>query len=554
MKQPGVAVAVAVCLAYAAPAWCADAPAQLTDAPPYIDSISFTDDALYLGTPGVVPADASQPSPPPMQVMGKTAEIYYRWDRKGGPLIRVAAVPAQAQGMPVSSVTLEGMTAPGGFNLSATYLVTSDADVYQLPTFDCPRTAPGVRLLTVDCKPVAVPVSPDQSVTAVEDFGDYLLLGVRLAADPAVGPGVMVLSRPDYKQVRSIGQNDGLAENLVRLIRRDPKTGGLWVETPRSLAELSSKFEVLHLWYLHLGLDADGVPSLVLSENPEYDDPFASLALKLHVSDYAGYGHAVAAIPAASRPQLFTSVFPQGRAAYARIPVAFDSLYPFFAADIALNSDPRQSQFASQSLCKFDDPRARQLADKLIQTTKGMRGHNLWLDLKDCADPALVEAYRPPTPPASGSYVVDAKGNYIPTGSAHGMALMRATSPKPGYAIMIASFTPPFFYWDGQRPLHLADQTENYGGGTSGPSLTRYYISPVLPVDPASAQVIAERMVPPLVVGQIDAHGMDVKPPADLPRGLYYVAVCANADHKQPQAYEDDRCRVPNLPLQLAPP
>jgi hypothetical protein len=485
-----------------------------------------------------------------MTSIGKTVELYYRWDRKGGPLTRVTAVPAEAKGMPVSSVTLEGMTAPGGFNLSTTYLVTSEADVYQLPAFDCPGTAPGVRLLTVDCKPVPVPVAPDQSVTAVDDFGDYLLLGVRLTADPAAGPGVMVLSRPEYKQVRSIGQDDGLAENMVRLIRRDPKTGGLWVETPRSLAELSPKLEVLHLWYLHLGLDADGVPGLMVSESPEYDDPFANLALKLHVSDYAAYARAVAAIPGALRPQLFTSVFPQGRAAYTRIPAAFDSLYPFFAADIALDPDLRQSQFAMGSLCKFDDPRAKLLAGKLISTIKGVQGRNLWYVLKDCADPAVVEAYRPPTPPTSGSYVVDAQGNYIPTASARGMALMRAAPPKSGYAMMIAAFTPPFFYWDGKRPLHLEDQTENYGGGTSGPSLTRYYISPLLPVDPMNARMLAERTVPPLAVGQIDTHGIDVTPPADLPHGLYYVAVCANADHKQPQAYEDDRCRVPNLPLQ----
>ena len=519
--------------------------AQLSVGPPEVDAILYTDDALYLGASAIVPAEASEAAPLPGVPVGTPAEIYYRMDRKTGALTRVATFPPDAKGLSASTISLVNLNR-GWPTASITYLVSSEGTIYSLGSLDCGQASNGSRALTLDCKPALQAVQPGEMPTAVEESGSYLFVGTARMVPGTMATtgsrGVLVLSRKDGSLQRNLTQADGLPEDRIKLIRRDPVTGGLWIETPRALTELSPKLEVLRVLYLHIGFDAGGVPSLLMTDEPQYDEPYAVLALKLHVSDFAAYRDAVAAIPTAERGALFTQVFTQGRAAERPVPPGFRPLLPFVVGDLQRDPDPRQSLFALSSLCKFSGPAVKETADRLLAGTRGATGINIWYKVKACADPAVVAAHAPP-PQQQGF-----RGGGM---NAVAYAMQnRMTQPD----LSIESFSPPLLYWDGMHQVHLQDSTIDDAGGVAGPSLTRYYVSSVLPVDPAHAVAIAERPVQGLGGGSGDTHAMDVMLPSTLAPGLYYVAVCANADHKYPQAFEEDRCRIPRqAPPPLVP-
>lgn len=533
-----------------------DVPADAQIMGPDVDALLFTGDAVYLGSPGYLPALATDPSPEPGQPVGRWTEVFFKLDRKSGALTRVASTPADAQGAAQSRITLQDVNRDWS-SAGVSYLTTSDGALYTEDDPLCGQVGNYGRLLTADCRPVEDVLQQGELATAVEEYGDYFLLGTtRLtqAATEGPGRGLLVLSRKDGKLVRRISQDDGLAEDIIRLVRRDPVNGHLWVETPRSLAELSPKFEVLRVIYLHVGFDATGVPSLAAGSEPEYDDVYARLALKLHVRDFSAYQKAIQAIPAELRGKLYTEVFRQGMSQGGPIPAAFEVLLPFVVADLARDPDPRQSEFALDSLCRFKDPRARQAADALLESPIAVIGQNAWYKVKDCADPAVAAAHRP-SPPAWSTATPGQGGNVVHmTAYAARSGVPPSSGVTPGShgtsglesdpSLVIMSFSPPVLYWDGKHPLHLVDSTGDDGGGTAGPSLTRYYLSGTLPVDPEEARAIAEHPVPALGSGQSSAHAMDVMPPADLPHGIYYLLPCANADHRVPQGFDDGRCRL----------
>lgn len=512
-------------------------PAQLLANPPSINAMLFAADAIYLGLPGTLPAEAADPVPLPGEPVGTPTEIWYRLDRKTDALSHVAGPPADARGIPISTLQLTNLGRDWS-SVAITYTATSDGDVYSMGSPYCGQISNNGRLLKMDCTPLGPTVAPGELITAIEAYGPYVILGT-VAMVPGTmatqsGRGALVLSAKTGALVRTISETDGLAGSAIQLIRRDPDTGRLWIETPRALAELSSTFQVLNVLYLHLDFDSDGVPALKLTADPQYDDPYAVLALKLHVTDFAGFQKAIAAIPAAARDSVFTEVFPQGQPQGRTLPPAFQPLAPFVLADLERDPDPRQSAFALAALCRLGGSAASSEADTLIATTiKGVASGNFWYAVKACADPAVVAAHRPATP------------NYSLGGGRQGMAVAYAAQNRvTGPDLTIGSFTPVMLWWDGRHAVHLHDITEDDAAGV-GPSLTRFYASPTLPVDPVHAVAIAEHPVPALGIGATTPYEMDVMLPASLPPGLYYVAVCANADQKQQQAFEEDRCRIP---------
>ena len=514
-------------------------PAQLLPDPPEITAMLFTRDALYLGVPGVVPAGAEDPSPLPGMTIGTPVELWYRMGRKSGGLTPASAPAPDAAGIPMSSLRLTNL----GRNWSSaevTFTATSDGRFYSMGNPDCGQISNNGRLLNLDCTPAGPVLPPGEAITAIEDFGPYILLGTRSAQMPGApqsGHGVLVLSAKDGSQVRTLTTADGLTSDTIQLVRRDAVTGDLWVETPRMLTQLSPAFKVLNAWYLHLDLDASGVPRLGMTADPRYDDPYAVLALKLHVTDFAGFKQAVAAIPEAVRPEVFKQVFPQGYPAVRPVPAAFQPLEAFVIADLQRNPDTRQSLFALRSLCQFGGPAARAEADALVSTVKGTTGYNTFYAVKACASPAVVAAHTPPAPGYAGG------GG--PGVAAYAAAIQgRIANPD----LTIYTFSTPIVWWDGKHPVHLKAATGD-DAAPSAPSMTRFYASPVLPVDPAQATMVLEHPVPALAGGGSYTHEEDVMFPSSLPAGLYFVAVCANADQKQKQAFEQDRCRIPRLVL-----
>ncbi|HEV2110175.1 MAG TPA: hypothetical protein VGT99_02385 [Gammaproteobacteria bacterium] len=555
---------------------------------PKLDAILFTPDALILSVPSKTPE-------------GRPADTYFRFDRKSGAIRRLDSLPPEAAGVPASRVMLDAGDNPASAKSSpnaSTFLLTSDGDVYVASGLACaeaaPRTpaAPGPHyaapLYTADCAPVPVPLKPLESVTAVESYKDFLLLGAlttdysRGAAVPQPGRGMLVISKKDGRLLRTVTRDDGLNEDLIELIRRDPDTGGLWVESPRALAELSPDFAVQRVFFLHLVLDpASGAPGLAAGVDPEYDDPYAMLATHLRLKDYSGYAHSVARLPPELRDRILNDYFRGFYPSFTSLPVELNPLLPFFA-ESALNSAADYGpSFARDNLCRFHDPGVKDAADKLIKAplpagSKGAANQN-WTAVHSCASPQVSAAgalcpagstftYPQCVMPGAGQgHVVMMGGSYVQAGSGQNGS-MTVVSPgimthqTPGHittmmvagagriqgAILITtSLSPPLFYWDGKRGLRLKDVTLNDGQATAAPSVTRYYLSPTAPVDPLTAQVLTQRQLGPLAGLQSDSRETEIQPPADLPRGIYYLAACPDAEHDVAQAAAEGRCVIP---------
>jgi hypothetical protein len=511
--------------------------------PPAINAMLFTADAVYIGIQGIIPAEAKDASPPPGTAIGTPTELWYRMDRKSGAVGSTTSVPADAVGIPVSTMKLTNL-GRGWSSATTTFMATSDGDIYSIDNPYCGPIATNGRLLKMDCTPAGPVAAPGEMITAIEDFGPYLFLGTiglqQTGPAAAPGRGVLVLSRKDGSVVRTLGVADGLTGSAIELIRRDPTTGGVWIETPRALTELSPTLTVIDTWYLSLALDALGAPALAVTSEPRYDDPYAVLALKLHVTDFADWKDAVARIPAAMQGDLMKHAFPQGHPPMTPVPTVFQPLSAFVIADLKRDPDPRQSLFALRSLCYFEGEAVRAEADALISTTSGTLGANVWNTVRTCATPAVATAHAPPPP------------NYTMNGGQHMVMAAYASSASririTGSDLTIDTFAPAIAWWDGKHVVHLQDETGN-DAATAGPSLTRYFASPTLPVDPAHATAVFERHVPALSPGASDIQSADVMFPANLKPGLYFIAVCTNADHAQSQAFEEDRCRIPKLAL-----
>ncbi|HET7396079.1 MAG TPA: hypothetical protein VFK12_06540, partial [Gammaproteobacteria bacterium] len=107
-------------------------------------------------------------------------------------------------------------------------------------------------------------------------------------------------------------------------------------------------------------------------------------------------------------------------------------------------------------------------------------------------------------------------------------------------------FEPPIIQWSGTGPIHMQDATKNIGNIAAGvSSITRYYISRTKPVDPNTAEVVHDRVVPPLKPGESnDSGGAMLSLPADLGPGTYFLTACANAKRIVGETNYDNNCQV----------
>ncbi|HQU34843.1 MAG TPA: CARDB domain-containing protein, partial [Thermoanaerobaculaceae bacterium] len=101
-----------------------------------------------------------------------------------------------------------------------------------------------------------------------------------------------------------------------------------------------------------------------------------------------------------------------------------------------------------------------------------------------------------------------------------------------GPDLAVTMFTPPVLKSAPGNPFVVYETTANLGNLPAGASVTRYYLSPAWPVDPATAAVVGQRAVPALPPGQ-DSHveALQFTVPGGLQPGLYNLAACADADH-----------------------
>lgn len=113
----------------------------------------------------------------------------------------------------------------------------------------------------------------------------------------------------------------------------------------------------------------------------------------------------------------------------------------------------------------------------------------------------------------------------------------------PGPDLIVSHFSPPYVRSQGGNPVYIAEITQNVGARDSGSSTTRYYVAPRVPFDPASARVIGERRVGPLLSGKEAGRGMTrFTLPGDLTFGVFYFAACADVEHEIVETDETNNC------------
>lgn len=112
-----------------------------------------------------------------------------------------------------------------------------------------------------------------------------------------------------------------------------------------------------------------------------------------------------------------------------------------------------------------------------------------------------------------------------------------------GPDLVVPLFVPPVLRSQGGNPVKIAEWTQNIGTVTTGPSVTRYYLSTTNVVDPQTALVLGERSVPALAPGEQSKGAPITLPlPASLPLGIYNLAACADAPGQIVELQEQNNC------------
>jgi hypothetical protein len=117
-----------------------------------------------------------------------------------------------------------------------------------------------------------------------------------------------------------------------------------------------------------------------------------------------------------------------------------------------------------------------------------------------------------------------------------------------GPDLAVRTFSPPLLKSAPGNEFFVREQTTNLGTLPAPPSVTRYYLTDQALVDPATARVFGERVVPELapragsLVERVVFHV-----PTDLAPGNYHLAACADADHAIVEINEDNNCSSVNV-------
>lgn len=114
--------------------------------------------------------------------------------------------------------------------------------------------------------------------------------------------------------------------------------------------------------------------------------------------------------------------------------------------------------------------------------------------------------------------------------------------------------TVPFFMpprvsaGNGSDRLVITDITANFGTIAAPPSVTRYFLSNVEPVNPATATVIGERPVEALDPEEFSTgNNLEFRLPGGLSPGTFFLAACADANATVVELEETNNCSFNRL-------
>jgi hypothetical protein len=117
-----------------------------------------------------------------------------------------------------------------------------------------------------------------------------------------------------------------------------------------------------------------------------------------------------------------------------------------------------------------------------------------------------------------------------------------------GPDLAVPLFIPPIIETEAGKTIFITDRTMNLGTLPASPSVTRYFLSDIEPVDPNTALVIGEREVGPLDPDQFsDATAQPFTIPPGLAPGEYFMAACADVNAEVIELNENNNCSFSEL-------
>ena len=112
-----------------------------------------------------------------------------------------------------------------------------------------------------------------------------------------------------------------------------------------------------------------------------------------------------------------------------------------------------------------------------------------------------------------------------------------------GSDLVVPLFVPPVLQSQGGNPVKITEWTRNIGSVATPPSVTRYYLSTTDVVDPQTALVLGQRLIPALAPGeQSQGAPTTLTLPSGLPVGTYHLAACADAPGQVVELQEQNNC------------
>ena len=117
-----------------------------------------------------------------------------------------------------------------------------------------------------------------------------------------------------------------------------------------------------------------------------------------------------------------------------------------------------------------------------------------------------------------------------------------------GPDLVVPLFIPPFIQTEAGNTVFISDITTNQGVIASPPSVTRYFLSAVEPVNPATAELIGERQVGALEPNESsEQFELAFTIPSGFPPGTYFMAACADANASIVELDEENNCSFNEL-------
>lgn len=243
-------------------------------------------------------------------------------------------------------------------------LRTSSGIEFQTQNAYCAEGENARHSLSRDGKVLKDHVKPCHSISAVEKVGAQLWLGTRQDSEYGHYPaeGIVVQSLDSGKLIRKINSKNGLAGDLVRVIRQDPHADLVWVGTEQGLSRLNKKLEIVRSHYFYEDFDPQtGRSAVFLATQRRISNPFALTQRRISSQRPKAFYEAVRGIPQPTL-QRYAPYFLRGGITFsanvhdvetAFVPQEMNVLAPFFIEAAAASNS-----WAINMVCMFNDNRA----------------------------------------------------------------------------------------------------------------------------------------------------------------------------------------------------